>query len=262
MTKFGIWLHGPVLNAIAVHGCGSHTSGARDNIVLCRGAGRDGSQIEVLEHRQSAADERSDEGGAAGVGDLGVAEVDPRELLQPSSRRRRRPCRRRRRQEGGEALVTERVSHEAEILQRGQPPQGRREGHHPRVADGSGVQKEALEPRQGTSAQGGAERRGACVAHVYTLEVEFRQGRQRARAQPRRQPLHAIGAGCASWLLEVQRLERWQHRAQRAQQRQVGRGKAYIAPVDMLRLAQLLAAPHPHLAAQRCGRLVTSLQLR
>jgi hypothetical protein len=40
--------------------------------------------------------------------------------------------------EGGEALLSERVAHETENLQRGQPPQGRREGHQPRVAD-SGV---------------------------------------------------------------------------------------------------------------------------
>jgi hypothetical protein len=32
--------------------------------------------MEVLEHRQRAAVERSGEGGAAGVGDLGVAEVE------------------------------------------------------------------------------------------------------------------------------------------------------------------------------------------
>ena len=50
------------------------------------------------------------------------------ELRQPSSRRRQRTCRRRRwRHEGGEALVAERVVREVESLQRGQPPQGRRE---------------------------------------------------------------------------------------------------------------------------------------
>eukprot|EP00964_Phaeocystis_antarctica_P136679 scaffold101136_cov68-Phaeocystis_antarctica.AAC.1 len=188
--------HAHVLNAISVLGCGSHTSGARDNIVLRRGAGRDGSQIEPLERRQRAADERSDEGGAAGIGDLGVAEVELLELLQPSSRRWQRTCRRRR-QEGGEALVADRIMLEIETLQRGQPPQGWREGHQPRVADGSAVQKEDLEPRQGASAQCGGERRGACIAHMYTLETESGQGRQRARAQPLRQPLHAIGAGCA-----------------------------------------------------------------
>ena len=49
-------------------------------------------------------------------------------LRQPSSRRRQRTCRRRRwRHEGGEALVAERVVREVESLQRGQPPQGRRE---------------------------------------------------------------------------------------------------------------------------------------
>jgi hypothetical protein len=72
----------------------------------------------------------------------------------------------------------------------------------------------------------------------------------------------SFGAGC--WLDEDQPLERWQHRAQRAQQRQVhevGRGEALVDPADVLRLAQLLAAPHPQLAAQRCGSLVISPQL-
>eukprot|EP00964_Phaeocystis_antarctica_P120565 scaffold84286_cov63-Phaeocystis_antarctica.AAC.9 len=77
---------------------------------------------------------------------------------------------------------------------------------------------------------------------------EVGHGRQRARAQHLRQPLHAV-------------LERRQHRAQRAQQRQVGRGEALVEPVGRLRLAQLLAAPLPHLEAQCCGRLVLSLQL-
>ena len=35
-----------------------------------------------------------------------------------------------------------------------------------------------------------------------------------------------------------------------------------VPAVDLLRLAQLLAAPHAQLAAKRCGRLVVSLQLR
>eukprot|EP00964_Phaeocystis_antarctica_P058844 scaffold34907_cov69-Phaeocystis_antarctica.AAC.3 len=78
------------------------------------GAGRDAFQIERLERRQRAADERSDEDGAAGVGDLGVAEVELRELRQPSSWRRRRTCRRRRHHECGEALVAERVARENE----------------------------------------------------------------------------------------------------------------------------------------------------
>eukprot|EP00964_Phaeocystis_antarctica_P009573 scaffold5205_cov69-Phaeocystis_antarctica.AAC.2 len=46
------------------------------------------------------------------------------------------------------------------------------------------------------------------------------------------------------------------------QQRQVGRGEALVVPTDLLRLAQLLAAPQPHLEAQRCGHLVISPQLR
>ena len=106
---------------------------------------------------------------------------------------------------------------------------------------------------------GGGERRGACVAHVHMIDFEIGHGRQRARGQPLRQPLHAVGAGC--WLDEVQQLERWQHRSQRAQQRQLVRGEAIVVPVDPLRLAQRLAAPQPHLAAQRCGSLVISPQL-
>jgi len=47
-----------------VHGC------------LRRGAGRGAVQIEQLERRQPAAVERSGDGGAAGVGDLGAEEVE------------------------------------------------------------------------------------------------------------------------------------------------------------------------------------------
>ena len=83
-----------------------------------------------------------------------------------------------------------------------------------------------LEPRQGASAQGGGERRGARVAHVRGVEIQQGHGRQRARAQLLRQPLHAVGAGC--WLAEAQLLERRQHRAQRAQQRQVVGGEALL----------------------------------
>eukprot|EP00964_Phaeocystis_antarctica_P133114 scaffold97287_cov48-Phaeocystis_antarctica.AAC.2 len=137
---------------------------------LRRGAGRDAGQIERLERRQRAAVERSGQGGAAGVGDLGVAEVERLELRQPYCRRWRQDTgRRRRHQEGGEALVTERVAFETETLQRGPPPQGRREGHHPGVADGGAVQFETLEPWQGASAQGGGEFRSACVDHVHTV---------------------------------------------------------------------------------------------
>eukprot|EP00964_Phaeocystis_antarctica_P107660 scaffold72338_cov51-Phaeocystis_antarctica.AAC.3 len=93
------------------------------------------------------------------------------------------------------------------------------------------------------------------------IRTEVGHGRQRARAQPRRQPPHAVVGGCAWAFVEDQRIERWQHRAQRAQQRQVIRGKALVAPADHIRLAQLLAAPQPRLEAQRCGRLVISPQL-
>ena len=90
-------------------------------------------------------------------------------------------------------------------------------------------------------------------------EIQLGHGRQRARAQLLHQPRHAVGAGC--WLDEVQLLERRQHRAQRAQQRQLVGGEALLVPLDPLRLAQPLAAPLPCLAAQCCGRLVVCLQL-
>ena len=70
-----------------------------------------------------------------------------------------------------EALVTERIFPKIDVLQRGQPPQGRRERHQTRVADGGLVQHEALEMRQGASAQGGGERRGAGVAQMYAAET-------------------------------------------------------------------------------------------
>eukprot|EP00964_Phaeocystis_antarctica_P108109 scaffold72754_cov67-Phaeocystis_antarctica.AAC.2 len=159
-----------------------------------RGAGRDACKIDLSKRRQRAAVERGGEGGAAGIGDLGVVEAELLELRQHSSRRRR-SCRRRRRHEGGEALVAERVATETEPLQHGPPPQGRREDHQPRVADGGFAQVEDLELRQGASAQGGGEDRGACVAHVYAAEIQQGHGRQRARAQPRHQPLHAFRAG-------------------------------------------------------------------
>eukprot|EP00964_Phaeocystis_antarctica_P085224 scaffold53793_cov65-Phaeocystis_antarctica.AAC.4 len=74
-------------------------------------AGRDAYQIEMPEHRQSAAVERGRKGGAAGVGDLGALEVELLELRQHSCRRRWRW-----RHEGGEALVAERVASESETL--------------------------------------------------------------------------------------------------------------------------------------------------
>ena len=74
---------------------------------------------------------------------------------RPRRPRRRRPRRRlRRRHAGGEAVVAERVAPETDNLQRGPPPQGRREGRQRRVADGGATQREALEPRQGASVQG------------------------------------------------------------------------------------------------------------
>eukprot|EP00964_Phaeocystis_antarctica_P018554 scaffold10246_cov63-Phaeocystis_antarctica.AAC.3 len=159
-------------------------------------------QIETLESWQCAAVERSGQSGAAGVGDLGVVEVERRELRQHSSRRRQRTCRRWRwrRHEGGDALVTKQVVREFESLQRGPPPQGRREGHQPRVADGGAVQIEILEPRHGASVQGVGERRGAVVANIHIDEIQRGHGRQRARAQPLRQPLHAVGVASRSSL--------------------------------------------------------------
>ena len=61
----------------------------------CRGAGRDAIEIEPPERRQRTAVERGGEGGAAGVGDLGVVELERLELRQPSGRRRRLQLRRR-----------------------------------------------------------------------------------------------------------------------------------------------------------------------
>eukprot|EP00964_Phaeocystis_antarctica_P075729 scaffold46760_cov39-Phaeocystis_antarctica.AAC.5 len=138
----------------------------------CRSAGRDAGQaIYVAERWQNIALERSGEGGAAGVGDLGVVEVELLELRQHSSRRWQRTRGQRRwRQEGGKALVAERVVRETESLQRRPPPQGRREGHKPRIGDGGVPQMESLEPRQGASAQGGGEGRGACVSHMHPEE--------------------------------------------------------------------------------------------
>ena len=94
--------------------------------LLRRDAGRDIVQLERLERRQHAAVERSGKSRAAGVGDLGLHEVEQLELLQPTSRQRQRTCRRRkRRHEGGDnALVAERVAYEEETRQRGQPPRG------------------------------------------------------------------------------------------------------------------------------------------
>ena len=47
----------------------------------------------------------------------------------------------------------------------------------------------------GASVQGGGDRRGARVAHVHKVYAEKGQCRQRARDQPLRQPLHAVGVG-------------------------------------------------------------------
>ena len=49
-----------------------------------RGAGWGVIKLKHVERRQRAYVQRGDEGGAPGVGDLGVAEVERLELLQPS----------------------------------------------------------------------------------------------------------------------------------------------------------------------------------
>eukprot|EP00964_Phaeocystis_antarctica_P052118 scaffold30492_cov33-Phaeocystis_antarctica.AAC.3 len=132
----------------------------------CSSAGRDAGQAIYVPERRG-------EGGAAGVGDLGVFEAEPLELRQHSRRRRQRTRGQwRRRQEGGQALVAERVVSEIDSRQRRPPPQGRREGYQPCVTDGGVTQMEVLEPRQGASAQGGCERRGACVAHVHPKDPQ------------------------------------------------------------------------------------------
>eukprot|EP00964_Phaeocystis_antarctica_P098765 scaffold64733_cov62-Phaeocystis_antarctica.AAC.8 len=97
--------------------------------------------------------------------------------------------------------------------QRGPPPQGRREGHQPRVAECVVLQRKHPETRHNASVQCGGERRGAGVAHMQTGKTQLGHGRQCARAQPVSQPLHAVGAGCAVGFDEAQLLERWQHRA-------------------------------------------------
>ena len=68
--------------------------------------------------------------------------------------------------------------------------------------------------------------------------------------------------GETGWVFdEAQVLERWQHRAQRAQRRQIGHREALVDPADFPRLAQRLAA-RPHLEAQRCCSLQLLLQRR
>jgi hypothetical protein len=103
--------------------------------------------------------------------------------------------------EGGDALVTERAFLEIEFLQHYSSTGSRRKAgaratSQLRVADAV-VQPEDLETRQGASAQGGGECRGACVAHMHIHDSKRGHGRKRTRAQPLRQPLHAVGAGCA-----------------------------------------------------------------
>ena len=107
-----------------------------------RDTGRDAKQAKLPKRRQRAAVKRVGQSGAAGVSDLGEAEI---ELLEPcqhsSSRRRQCTCQRRRHHEGGDAIVAKRVALETKSLQRGQLPQGRREGRYPRVANGGVMQR-------------------------------------------------------------------------------------------------------------------------
>ena len=74
----------------------------------------------------------------------------------------------------------------------------------------------------GASALAAALGRGAGVAHKYFAELKGGQVRQRARAQPRHQPQHAIGAGCACCIpasarvtAQGKRHEHWQGPTQR-----------------------------------------------
>ena len=88
-----------------------------------RVAGRDALQVDTFECRQRAIVQRRDQCGAAGVGDLSVAEklaeAERLELRQPWIRQRQRTCQRRRRHKGGEAFVAQRVRKiKFEVLQR------------------------------------------------------------------------------------------------------------------------------------------------
>ena len=107
--------------------------------------------------------------------------------------------------------------------------------------------------------EGVGERRGACVAYSHICDHERGHGRQRARAQPLQQPRHAVVEGW--FLLELEALQRRELRAKPAQERQVVGEEAIAEAGELLRLAQLLAALLAQLEAQRCGRLVVSLQL-
>eukprot|EP00964_Phaeocystis_antarctica_P076001 scaffold46961_cov81-Phaeocystis_antarctica.AAC.4 len=191
----------------------------------------------MIERRQHAAVKRSDESGAADVGDLGVAEVERRELRQPCRRQRQRTCGRGRRHEGGEALVAERVVHETQRFQRRQPPQGWRESHQARVADGVAAQNKDLEPRQGASAQGSGQCRGACPA---------------ARPRPAPPPAAARRLG---------RLLGWR----RGSATPALAASSPACPAEPGQRERgddtILAAPQNQLAAQRCHRLVLSPQL-
>ena len=90
-------------------------------------------------------------------------------------------------------------------------------------------------------------------------EGELGHVQQRARGQPRHQPLHAVGAGC--WLDDHQPLELWQ-REQRAQQRQLVRGQACANPGELRRLAQQPAGPTSRLLVEHmAGRHMLNLQL-
>jgi len=152
------------------------------------------------------------------------------------------------------------------MLQSGQPPQGRRERHQPRVADGGVGQPEALQPRHRASAQGVGERRGVDVGHVASADLQPGHGRQRACAQPFRQMMQAVlDEALPALESEDQVLERWQHRAQPAKPRQICdkelQEKALDLPDDLPCLAQLPAAQRSHKGAQCCGCLMVGPQL-
>ena len=160
-------------------------------------------------------------------------------------------------------------------------------GHRPRLAV-SGSKSGSAQPQEGTGARGTARARGRlsvstlpvrsqceCFIVNHKVDVGHRRCahssgersepqrghcRQRVRAQPLCSPSASrctpskMAALSKDW-----RLEHWQPRNQRPQ-RPPARPLRDLCcdTIDVSRLAQLLAAPHPQLEAQCCCRLVLS----
>jgi hypothetical protein len=170
------------------------------------------SEKEMRERLQRAAVERSGEGGAAGVVDLGVAEAERLELGQHPSRRRRRTCRRRRRHEGGEALVAERV-----VIEMSTSSAGSRRKAGARVT--SPASPMAVPPRPRNLSRGRAPRpRDAASAEAPASPTracrrDATGSRPAARPRPASPPAAARHRG--RLLARQERLERRQHRAHR-----------------------------------------------